>query len=127
MIGEQITLGELLKQLRRCRDDEGETDVRFDFCGAIPTDFRSYRGFYDQVALGYGFGGIDTVEQLMCRVQIAIGKTYEGYKGGQFTMTEDTPVWVDVWGEYTSTAIVGVEYIEYQAIIRTAHIPYRRI
>jgi hypothetical protein len=45
-----ITLGELIKQLSHCNPD---ARIQFDFGDLHPTVLRSYRGFYDQLALDW--------------------------------------------------------------------------
>ena len=39
----------------------------------------------------------------------AIGKTYEGWKGGDYKMKRDTPLWVAHSGHTSETKIVGVK------------------
>ena len=51
-----------------------------------------------------GWSLADLIKQL----KEAVGKVYTGYKGGDYTMTEDTPLWVANYGETGSTAITGV-------------------
>jgi hypothetical protein len=51
---ETLTLGELIEKLGSFRP---EMQITFDFCGFIPTKFDSYRGYYDQLALGVWYCG----------------------------------------------------------------------
>jgi len=46
----QLTLGELIDRLKMMPQDE---EVRYDFVHFRPTSVDSYRGYYDQLALGY--------------------------------------------------------------------------
>lgn len=106
------TLGSLIQALSRI-DAEEDAAVRFDFGYMHPTlDIGSYRGFYDHLALDYDRDGVDvTRKQLINLLEGAINKTYTGYKGGEYTMTRETPVWVDHYSDASGTAIVAVERI----------------
>lgn len=115
-----ITLDALIKELEnRQFDDDGKPRaVCFDFGCLKPCPVDSYRGYYDHLAMGWetwedirkrdpycdGMTVTDIVENL----KSAVGKSFVGYKGGEFTMSDDTPVWVDNHGEATGTGIVGV-------------------
>jgi hypothetical protein len=54
----------------------------------------------------------------------ADGKTFEGYKGGDYTMSRQTPVWVSNYGTSNETAVVGVIDKNYVVIIATAYQEY---
>ncbi len=82
----------------------------------------SYRGWYDHLAIAWRpleAGGFVTADLLRDSLKKAVGFTFASYKGGGYTMRADTPVWVDNWGEATSTAIVGIETIDGVAILLT--------
>jgi hypothetical protein len=49
----------------------------------------------------------------------ALGTTYGGYKGGDFTMYDDSPLWVANYGECSGTTILGLADCDYQTIIAT--------
>lgn len=119
-----ITLGKLIEQVERwvekaeeeCKGRDGalRAHVCFDWGRAIPTTLDSYRGFYNQLALGYEAGGEyhatvrKTVGDFLTELKEAVGKEYTGWKGGEYTMNEETPVWVDNPGSCCGTAIVEV-------------------
>lgn len=67
----------------------------------------SYRGYYDHLAIEPG-GKPGTVAEAVTELQGAIGKTFQGYKGGDYTMTQDTPVWVSHYGEASGHRVVDV-------------------
>ncbi len=117
-----ITLGELTDLLEQRPQDQ---DVRFDFCGMVPTGVDSYRGYYDHLAIGFAeFSDTKmlTVADLVSVLRAANRSTFEGYKGGTYRMTRETPMWVANYGDSGSTAVVGIaEECEYMTIIRTAH------
>lgn len=115
----QMTLGVFIKALQRCNQD---AEVVFDFCHIKPTDFDSYRGFYDHLALGWDDEGEDVkCSDLLRDANDAVGKVFYGYKGGDYTMTLDTPLWVSNYGEAKETAIVDVVDKGYYVVIMTAY------
>lgn len=119
---EPLTIGDFIAKLEQQRQTNR---VTFDLGGLEPTTFDSYRGFYDQLALGFDFnhnGSKITVEELIKKSKDAQYNTFEGYKGGYYTMSPDTYLWVDNYGCYNSTAIVDVTGNDYQTVIVTAWI-----
>lgn len=118
-----MKLGNLIAALEQRPKDE---TVRFDFCGRYPTKLQSYRGYYDQLALGHA-GHYDsdnppdppTVASLLAELRSAIGKTFTGWKGGDFRMDKSTTVWIDNPGECNGTAIVSVVGNGYATLITT--------
>ena len=132
----QLSLGKLITEFESFKllKDNGEVKtVRFDFGSAIPTELASWRGSYDELALGYKLSGYDSADdhfaeckadQLVKHLKEAIGKTYTGWKGGYYIMDESTPVWVDNPGDSGSTGIIGVIDNGYEFIIITGHCEY---
>ena len=119
-----IMLGELITLLKyRPQDDE----VEFAFPPTvIPTTLASYRGFYEQLALGWEkpkYEGDKTkkclVAQLLLECQDALGKEFTGWKGGDYTMYERTPVWCANPGETGSIAIIGLYDCRYKTVLKT--------
>lgn len=106
-----MSVAELKTQLERHKDAER---VVFDFGTMAPTDFRSWRGIYSELALGYAnwaeWDSPDppSASDLLDRLNKACSETHYGYKGGEFRTYPGTQVWVDNWGEYTSTILAGV-------------------
>ena len=77
--------------------------------GLQPNGLDSYRGYYDQAAIGvecerYGANVGEFVKLLESR----IGQTMTGYKGGNYTITPDTKVWISNYGECSDTYVTGV-------------------
>lgn len=89
MSDEHLTLGELIEHLSREPQDRTVTN---GFGAAF-----SYRGFYDQVA--FPPIGRTTVAELFAAARVARGSVYTGYKGGDYRMSSETPVWIAKWGE----------------------------
>ena len=101
-----LTLGDLISKLMSLPTG---TFVFYDFCGLRPTtEIGSYRGIYAHLSIGWTDTGVITVEQLVEALVEADGQTYDGYKGGKYTMSKDTPVWVARSGCADATAIVDV-------------------
>lgn len=113
-----------------------DTLVRFDFCNLVPDvtpltednntywgGVQSYRGFYEHLALDYTEGYGVLASDLCDLLTSAIGKTFMGYKGGHFTMSTDTPLWVAQWGHSTGTFVRdATRYFDGDLIIlNTAH------
>lgn len=128
-----MTLGELIRALEEHPED---MEVRFAAVegkyGSIeegpPGRFCSYRGDYAQLALERGEGFVydepaehmeergwrrnDTVAKLLEAAKAAVGATFEGYKGGEFTMDEDSPIYlVDNDSRASSIALSGVSQV----------------
>lgn len=113
----QITLGELINTLKR---KDPETEVTFDFVHFRPTGVHSYRGYYEDLAIGYESGSECKVGTLLAKLIEANGKDFTGYKGGEFMMHRDTVVWVANHNEAGGTAIVDVVDDEWRVILKTA-------
>jgi hypothetical protein len=108
-----LTLGELidkLESLDTLPDDDRE--VVFDFEYLFPTYFSSWRGNYDELALGFSSheegDKAKTILEFKAMCKGTVGETFHGYKGGDFVMDESTPIWVANYKNSGSTALVGV-------------------
>jgi hypothetical protein len=114
---EQLSLGELVLKLDAIADKTKA--VVFDFGDNAPVGLGSWRGIYAELSLHYGQVERTCVADVLAWLREADGKTFEGYKGGDFTMSRQTPIWVANYGqsgisgykdssEYTSVAVVDV-------------------
>lgn len=139
---EQLTLGELIAKLepivekQKDKKKEDEAIVSFDFEYAFPTGFSSWRGSYAEIAIefdfvGYGFGDYTpkdkkepTVSEFLSLAKSVLGKTYTGWKGGDFVMGKTTPVWVANPGNSGETAVVDVLDEGYSVKLITKYMPY---
>lgn len=124
----QLTLGKLIEQLQACDltgTDGKPKSICYDFCRFRPTSLMSWRGSYAELALGYKENGdYPSAQSILEDCQSSIGATYQGYKGGDFVMDADTPVWVANYGNSSETAIVGVVDAGYQIVLLTAYCEY---
>ncbi|MEQ1733643.1 MAG: hypothetical protein ABL940_08220 [Bacteroidia bacterium] len=132
----QLTLGEFIAEIESvgCTTSNGEYKrICFDFGNFVPTNLHSWRGFYEEIALGYGEIEYNkdpnavkkiNAKDILNELKWAIGKDYQGYKGGEYTMTENTPVWVGNYGDSNYTAVVGVLDNGYSLIILNAYVEF---
>jgi hypothetical protein len=115
---EHMTVGKMIEVLSV---QEDKTEVYFDFCLVNPTGLSSYRGYYEDVAIGWSEDADSmTAKQLLEAFKAANGKTQQGYKGGTYTVNDDTAVWVANWGRTGDTAVVGTTHTGWSLIINTA-------
>ena len=84
-----MKLGELIAQLKQYNPD---TEVRLGFGSP-----HSYRGYYE--ALAFEPVKNTTIGEMLKHAESALGKTFEGYKGGTYLMDHWTDVCLaaDVW------------------------------
>lgn len=114
-----MTLGELVSTLKR---KDPETSIKFDFVHFRPDGtIHSYRGDYAQIALGYGTDGDPKVGQILKLCEDAIYKDFTGYKGGEYTTSEKTPVFVAKKDESDGTAVVDVQDHGWIVTLETAY------
>jgi len=107
-----LTLGKLISELAIADQD---LPVRCEN-GCIPGSLGSYRGYYDDLAFE-PHGNPVTVCQFIKICTEALGKEYEGYKGGQYKMGKDTPLWLSSYGDCSQLAIIGVDVKETEFIL----------
>lgn len=102
-----VTTKRLLEMLEVCPP---ENTVRFDD-GSYPGNFGSYRGYYSDLSIEPSASAQDnlrTVALFSAALADTIGQTYDGYKGGDFTMHEMTPLWVSSYGDNSGIAITHI-------------------
>jgi len=111
-----MNLGELIQALKRCDQDKS---VYFDFCRFAPGGLGSYRGFYEQLSFEPIDNEAPKAKEVLEMCVSAVGKSFDGYKGGSYRMSEETPIWVDRYGDCTSTKLVGLEEKSWAVILKT--------
>ena len=107
-----VTLGGLITMLQSL---EPSAKVWLDD-GSAPGQLMSYRGYYADLAFSRTYADLAfsrtseaiTVDQMLTTCQAALGQSFEGYKGGDYVMGEDTPLWMANWG-MTGLAIVAMQ------------------
>lgn len=70
---------------------------------------HSYRGYYEQASIEPSSTGQTLSEDFAAELDAFIDTEAEGWKGGEFYMDSDTPVWISPEGTYTGRALVGIE------------------
>lgn len=123
-----LGLGELRNML-----DQFPRHLPITLNGKAPTSINSYRGYYEHLAIGTDkerqgerseaipkqrhdwtdadtqcvvLGSAGTVGDLIDALDLCDGATFEGYKGGDFTMRRSTLMFAAEWGD-CGQGIVG--------------------
>ena len=122
---DQLTLGELILKLEPIVKNQKEGDeatVRYDFEYLFPTSIDSWRGSYDELALNFETQGVEMkVSEFLKMLKECIGKTFTGYKGGDFTMHKGTPIWVANYSHSGNTAVIDVVDNGYVVLLITGY------
>ncbi len=87
-----ISLGQLIDTLERAPQDR----IAVDGFGKP----GSWRGVY--AFLRFDPKRNATAAEMLRYAREAVGATFEGYKGGEYTMTRDTPCFIDGYGDCDS-------------------------
>lgn len=133
----QLTLGEIIDKLEvivNRHSDEDNYLADFDFGSAVPTRLASWRGAYDELALGYRLSGYDATNGghfsdskasvILDELKSAVGKRFLGWKGGEYLMSRDSRLWVSNPGNGGNTGIVDVVDFGYKVVLMTAYFEY---
>lgn len=90
---EGLDFGNLVQELKRLSPD---TSIRFDFGYNVPSCWSSYRGYYEDLAIGYTDENPHefTVKDFLDILYEAKAGTLLGYKGGEFRVDNKTNIWV---------------------------------
>lgn len=126
---DQLTLGGLIDKLTEIAADQrciverykSEATIEFDFADLHPTVLESWRGSYEELALDFAYeGDAPTITAFLTMLNEAVGKTFTGWKGGDYVMDRDTPIWVSRPERGSHTAVVDVVDNEYCVYLITA-------
>jgi len=112
----QMTLGEMIAALKR-KDPERDVTFGFDYCR--PSCVHSYRGYYEDLAIGYKRLEPCTVATFLKMLEDVEGQTLTGWKGGDYVMDADTTVWMANPGDSCGMAVVDVVETQYSIWIKT--------
>lgn len=85
----QMTLGKMIKALEA---------MPVDAMVSMLKNAHSYRGYYSDIAFEPDAKQTCAASALLAECRDALGETFEGYKGGNYLMDEDTPVFVAFYG-----------------------------
>lgn len=103
--GKEYNLGKLILDLEK---QDGNLKIVIDTNG-IPISFSSYRGYYNRLAIEYENTGSMTVKEFLKRAKNIVGRTFEGYKGGNYLMDEETPIYVSNYGEAEGLKVIDIK------------------
>lgn len=112
----QLTLGTAISKLG---DVDGSTPVVFDIGGG-PHHAHSYRGYYSDLAFDTADTGV-YVKDFLGYLRESNGETFMGYKGGDYTMEDNTPLWVASYGD-CGRAMMDIVLTDGKAVITTKEI-----
>jgi len=102
----QLTLGELILKLEAIYDKN--LPVIFDNKKYHPVGVISWRGSYRELAIEYSSTGkVLSVKKFLKMLKNTVGKSFVGYKGGDFLMGRVTPVWVANYGNAEGFKVDG--------------------
>lgn len=109
----QLTLGELIDLLKSV-DAEENCVVQFVFGDMVPLECRSWRGSYNELAIGFSeynpsFCSYPLLSSFIKQLEDTVGATFCGWYGGEYTMHTATPVWADKPGQGSQAGIVGIK------------------
>ena len=93
-----MNIKNLLKALRKFDSDT--------IISGVSTEFRSYRGYYEHLAMSPNVEYMP-VEVFCQALEDQIGKTFTGFKGGEYTVHESTELFVASY-ERTGEGVIGV-------------------
>jgi hypothetical protein len=154
---DQLMFIELINKLESVNDKS--KPIRFDN-GEIPSCLGSWRGVYAELYIGFdgdtnsrnteevekeytgdypytiykskptNLPETPTTQDMLDLCNDCLGQSFEGYKGGQFTMGKSTPVWVSQYGTTSGfdygkdsdayeTKVVGVTELKDAVVIDT--------
>ncbi len=112
-----LTLGGLIEALEKCPP---EKLVFLDEGGSI-TNPNSYRGYYSDLAFEPTTLN-SSAEVLLEEAREALATVFTGYKGGDYRMTADTPLWVAHYGSASGIAMIDTELKQGGLVIRTKEV-----
>lgn len=101
-----MTLESMIQLLREKPQD---WIIMYDWNGLCPGSPMSYRGYYEDLAFDWqrdSFRKV-TVSDFRKVCENTLHSTFVGYKGGNYTMGPNTPLWAASYGS-TGRAIVGL-------------------
>jgi hypothetical protein len=84
-----LTLGELIDTLRSMPPDAQVANLTFP---------HSYRGYHEDLAFEQK-SGTRLASELLSDCESSLNKIFFGYKGGEYGMVRETPVWIADYGD----------------------------
>lgn len=112
-----VTLGKMIEAIKHM---PGNTPVVFDGGDLGPGSPHSYRGYYSDLAFE-GTKGV-TIASFLKDCRDSLDSTYDGYKGGDFLMDANTPLWWASYGCSGGRAIVDIRDEQDRLVLVTKEI-----
>lgn len=109
-----LTLGGLIKVMEENPSCDAVTKEGFYICQP-----HSYRGYYSD--LSFETSSEKPIDFIKTLKEETLDKTFVGYKGGDFVMAADTPLWIAPYG-CTGDAVVDAIVSDGKIILVTKHI-----
>jgi hypothetical protein len=96
----QLNLGQLIELLELVPDHT--LPVKFqNYPGSSTLNLSSWRGSYSELAIEWDFDLFESstsVNEFLFNLKESINKSFPGWKGDEFIMFEQTPLWVASYG-----------------------------
>lgn len=111
-----MTLGGLIQKLYAI-----ENKSKGVFIEDTPTSVykpHSYRGYYSDLALEPTETAATSVESLLQMLTETLDTIKTGYKGGEFNMHKDVPIWVSEYGRASGLALVDLSEFDKEVRLR---------
>ena len=105
---DNYNLGNLIEDLSKYPENANVSIEPFEL---YPVGFDSYRGYYCDLSIDYTLDGYKGLNcgQLLEEAKKSVGKTFTGYKGGDFKMTKNSVIWLAPYGRSTDVMLTGVK------------------
>lgn len=105
--GQKGTRTMMLINLIQWLEEQDQTAiVRFGF-----GEPHSFRGYYEQLAFEPVENAV--IGDMLAHAKSALGKTFTGYKGGEFEMDEHTDCWISEYGTSYQATKIGMTILTY--------------
>lgn len=100
-----------------------KAEVHMD-CGSVPTGLDSWRGSYSELTLTHQTNlTAPMVKEVLDDARSAVGKTFQGFKGGNFTMDLYSAVWADEYGTANMRIPIAIKHTDSKVTIITFLLP----
>lgn len=98
---QQMTLGDMIRMMKL-----------FDPCvtSSLSMEWCSYRGRYSDLAVTFSEGRERPIGKIQEELEELVGATFTGWKGGEYSMNEDTPVWIAESGTASNIPLFPGEF-----------------